>query len=109
MRSETDTCAWHRTEGGVLIRIHLSPRASKDSIEGIKATVDGPAFKAKVRAVPQSGEANRALEALVARWLEVPKSGVAVAGGAKSRLKSVKVAGDGAALASLLIARALTL
>jgi len=102
MRSRIDVSAWRRAEGGIVIRFHLSPKASKDVIEGLRPTAEGPAFKARVRALPQSGEANRALEALVARWLRVPKSDVSVAGGAKSRTKTVTVAGDGAALGSLL-------
>jgi len=48
---------------------------------------------------------NRALEALVAEWLEVPKRGVAVTGGTKSRLKSVMVSGDAATLGNMLAAK----
>jgi uncharacterized protein (TIGR00251 family) len=109
MRSRIDTCAWRRAQGGIVIRFHLSPKASKDVIDGIRPTADGPAFKARVRAVPQSGEANRALEALVARWLRVPRTGVSIAGGAKSRTKTVMVAGDGATLCSLLNEKSLAL
>jgi uncharacterized protein YggU (UPF0235/DUF167 family) len=105
MRSRIEARAWHETADGILIRFHLTPRASKDAVEGVRATAGGPAFKARVRAAPQSGEANRALEALVARWLQVPKSVVSVAGGSKSRTKSVRVVGDGLALRELLDAK----
>jgi uncharacterized protein (TIGR00251 family) len=107
MRHGADGSVWRRSGDGVVIRFHLSPKSSKDAIEGIRSTADGPAFKARVRAVPQDGEANRALEALVAEWLEVPKRGVAVTGGAKSRLKSVMVSGDAATLGNLIAAKAL--
>jgi len=48
----------------------------------------------RVRAVPEKGAANRALETVIARWLDVPASTVSVAAGGKSRLKTVSVAGD---------------
>ena len=57
-------------------------------------TADGPAFKARVRAVPSEGEANTALAQLLAAWLNVPKRSVSLASGAKSRVKSLCVEGD---------------
>jgi uncharacterized protein YggU (UPF0235/DUF167 family) len=47
-----------------------------------------------VRAVPEKGKANAALEALLAEALDVPKSAVSVIAGGTSRLKSVRVAGN---------------
>jgi uncharacterized protein YggU (UPF0235/DUF167 family) len=44
---------------------------------------------------------------LVAQWLDVPKRGVTVTSGAKSRLKSVMVSGDAARLGDLIAAKAL--
>ena len=43
---------------------------------------------------PEDGKANAALLVLVADWLGVPKSAVALASGQKSRLKSVAVDGE---------------
>ena len=60
-----------------------------------------------VRAVPEAGRANDALETLIAKWLGVPQSTVTVAHGGKSRLKQVAVTGDAEAL-SRLIAQRLT-
>ena len=57
-------------------------------------SADGPAFAARVRAVPAEEEANAALEKLIARWLDVPKSTVRVTAGAKSRLKSLTISGE---------------
>jgi len=53
----------------------------------------------KVRALPQRGDANRALCALLAKALGLSKSDVSVASGHKSRHKTVQLAGDIAALA----------
>lgn len=93
--------AFWRVDGGrLLIRVRLTPKAQGEAIGGVTDTADGPALKARVRAVPEDGAANRALEALVAAWLGVPKSSVGVVSGPKSRVKTVAVAGDGAALAA---------
>lgn len=85
---------WRATPTGIVIRVRLTPRAQRDSIDGLEETAEGPALKARVRAIPESGAANTALERLVSDWLGVPKSTVAVAAGGKSRLKTVAVAGN---------------
>lgn len=85
---------WRHADGCVIVRFRLTPKASKETIEGLEATAEGPAFKARVRAVPQDGEANAALEKLVAGWLDVPKSAVRLAAGGKSRVKSLAIFGD---------------
>lgn len=51
-------------------------------------------IRANIRAVPEKGRANKALEALIARALGVAKRDVRVARGLKSRYKSVLVSGD---------------
>ncbi len=55
---------------------------------------------ARVRAVPDEGEANRALCELLAKTLRVPKSAVDVIAGATARLKQVRIAGDPQALSA---------
>lgn len=55
---------------------------------------DNQFIKARVRALPEKGRANAALEQLVSGWLGVPRSCVRVERGAKSRVKSVAVTGD---------------
>ena len=51
-----------------------------------------------MRAMPEAGRANAALEKLIAHWLSVPPSMVSVAHGGKSRMKQVAVEGDAEAL-----------
>jgi uncharacterized protein YggU (UPF0235/DUF167 family) len=81
------------------LRIRLTPRASHDAIEGIRSASDGTEHvAARVRAVPEKGAANAALEKLVAAWLGLPARQVSVTGGAASRLKTVTVTGDATAL-----------
>jgi uncharacterized protein YggU (UPF0235/DUF167 family) len=53
-----------------------------------------------VRALPDKGKANAALEKLVAEWLGVPRSTVSVSAGATQRLKTLRIDGDATALAA---------
>jgi hypothetical protein len=85
---------WREAPGCVIVRVRLTPKSSLDAIEGLEATAEGPALKARVRALPSEGEANKAVERVLADWLGVPKSAVAVAAGGKSRIKSLKVTGE---------------
>ena len=84
---------------GIVITVRLTPKAGRDSIDGIGALSDGRAvLLARVRAIPDKGEANRALRELLAKTLRVPKSAVEVVAGAAARLKQVRVEGDPRAL-----------
>ena len=85
---------------GLRIRVRLTPRGGRDVLEGIETLADGRAvLKARVRAAPEKGLANVALEALVAKALRVPKLGVSVVAGGTSRVKVVEVSGNAADLA----------
>lgn len=94
--------AWRHDTACVIARFRLTPKSSKEAVDGVVKTPDGPAFQARVRAVPEDGAANRALEELVARWLGVAKQSVSLARGGKSRLKSLRISGDPVALDRLL-------
>ena len=96
---------WRITREGLALRVRLTPKASRDAIAGVDGTADGPALKVRVRAVPEDGAANAAVEKLVAEWLGVAKSKVALTSGGKSRVKMFAVIGDGAALAVAVAAR----
>lgn len=105
MRADPKAAAFWPCDEGLAIRLRLTPKSSREAIGGIEATAEGPAITARVRAVPEDGRANAALEVLVAQWLGMPKSSVAVTSGARSRVKRVTVRGDGAALAALVSAK----
>ncbi|WP_245499652.1 DUF167 family protein [Tepidamorphus gemmatus] len=80
--------------------MRLTPKGGRDAIEGPRPVSDGSwVLAARVRAVPEGGQANAALEVLLARALGVARATVAVACGHKARLKRVHVAGDPALLA----------
>lgn len=50
-------------------------------------------LRARVRAAPENNEANRALEALIAKAFGVAKGKVSVARGATTRLKTIEIEG----------------
>lgn len=86
-------------DDGIDLYVRLTPKAALDRIERVETTADGRShLKARVRAVPENGAANAALERMVAKALGVPGSAVSVVAGGTSRLKTVRVLGDAAAL-----------
>lgn len=88
-------CPYEADAGGLRVRVRLTPRGGRDALEGTEFLSDGRAvLKARVRAAPEKGLANAALEKLVAEALGVPKSTVSVIAGGASRTKTVKIAGE---------------
>jgi uncharacterized protein YggU (UPF0235/DUF167 family) len=81
--------------------VRVTPKSAREGIDGVVVTAQGSALTVRVRAVAEKGEANRAVEVVVAGWLGVPKSSVAVTAGGKSRLKTVLVTGEPDRLAAL--------
>jgi uncharacterized protein YggU (UPF0235/DUF167 family) len=83
---------WREEKDGLTIRVRLTPRGGRDALEGVEILSDGQAvLKARVRAAPEKGLANAALEKLIADALDVPKSSVSVVAGGAARVKTVRV------------------
>ena len=94
---------WTASADGVLVDVRLTPRGGRDAIEGIEQRADGRAvLKARVRTAPVEGEANVALCRLLAAALGTAPRQVSVVSGATARVKRIRIAGDGAALAAAL-------
>ena len=75
------------------LMIRATPNAARDAIDGPGTDAAGRAFlKVRVRAVPEDGKANAAVEKLLAKALGLPKSAVKVVTGATSRLKGLDIA-----------------
>jgi uncharacterized protein YggU (UPF0235/DUF167 family) len=62
--------------------VRATPKSARDGVDGLTDTPQGQALAIKVRAVPDKGEANRAVERVVAEWLGVARSSVAVSAAA---------------------------
>ena len=85
------------------LHLRVTPNAGADRIEGVEQRDDGTSIlRLRVAAVPDKGRANAAVIALLGNTLGVPKSAIAVTSGETARLKTVAIAGDGAALAARL-------
>jgi uncharacterized protein len=96
---------WTAQAGGLALHVRLTPKSSRDSLEGVETLADGArVLKARVRAVPEDGKANAALIALVAKQIKCPASRIRLASGATSRQKTLLLDGDAEALAAQLAA-----
>ena len=74
--------------------VRLTPRGGRDRIEGWGADSAGrPYLKVRVAAPPVDGEANAALESLIAKTLRVSRSAVRIAAGETARVKQVEIDG----------------
>jgi len=73
------------TSEGIVIRIFLQPRASKDDIVGLH----GDRLKIKVAAPPVEGEANKRCVQFLAKRLSVPRSALQILSGHNSRNKQI--------------------
>jgi len=77
------------TKDGVVIFIHLTPRAKRDAVEG----QHGDALKVKIKAPPVDGKANDYLLKFIAGKLSIPRANLALIRGETSRDKQVLVTG----------------
>lgn len=87
---------WHRrVPNGLQLIVRLTPGAARDAVDGIERGADGREYlKTRVRAVPEKGKANKALIALLAIQIGVPKSAIRIVAGQTARLKTLHIDGD---------------
>ena len=96
---------WSRTATGLRLIVRLTPRGGRDALGGTRYGEAGRAqLLARVASPPVEGAANAALVKLVAKSLGLPKSAVTLAAGETSRVKTLEIAGDPAALERVLAA-----
>ncbi|MEO8323475.1 MAG: DUF167 domain-containing protein [Actinomycetota bacterium] len=77
-----------------VLEVFVQPRAAKQAVVGIHGT----ALKVRVTAPPVDNRANRAVEALIAGLLGVPKGRVTVVAGHSSRHKRLEIEGVAASV-----------
>ncbi|MDD3444062.1 MAG: DUF167 domain-containing protein [Zavarzinia sp.] len=79
---------------GVRLAVRLSPRASRNALDGVMTGADGrTSVVIKLNAPPVDGAANDALIRFLAEALDVPKSTVAIRSGHTSRQKLIQIEG----------------
>jgi len=80
---------------GLKVAVRLTPKASRDRVEGGQAEADGGmVLKVSVTAVPEDGKANAALIKLLAKQWRLPKSSIEIVHGATDRRKTLFIGGD---------------
>jgi len=80
---------------GLKVAVRLTPKASRDRVEGTQAEADGGmVLKVSVTAVPEDGKANSALIKLLAKEWRLPKSAIEIVHGATDRRKTLFIGGD---------------
>lgn len=85
---------WRASGEAVLLSLRLTPKSSRDAIEGVESLSDGRSvLKARVRAVPEDGKANDALLRLLAKALDVPLRSLSLSSGATGRTKVIRIEG----------------
>jgi uncharacterized protein (TIGR00251 family) len=99
----TTTPPWTIERDGLLLTVRLTPRGGRDAVDAIERMADGRSvLKVRVRAAASEGEANAALLKLIAKTMGVAPRSVALIAGATSRIKRLRIAGAGPALAAML-------
>ena len=86
---------WTQLADGVALDVRLTPRSARDAIESMERLADGRSvLKARVRAAPVEGEANAALQRLIAKELGIAPGRIALTAGTSARLKRLRISGD---------------
>lgn len=79
----------------VLLQVRVTPKSANTAVEGLYRQADGAvSLQVRVTAQPDKGKANKAVIQALARAFAVPKSQLAIASGATSRQKTVRIDGD---------------
>jgi uncharacterized protein (TIGR00251 family) len=94
---------WRYSTQGISVALRVTPRGGRDEFDGLETLANGRAVvKVRVRAIAESGEANRAVIELLAKALGVARSKVRILSGTTSRIKQIAVDGDPAKLGNAL-------
>jgi len=80
-----------KADDRIIFKVKVQPGALKNEVVGVQ----GDALKIKINAPPVKGKANKALMGFLAEKLAVKKSEVEIISGHASRIKKIKVVGEG--------------
>ncbi len=83
------------TPDGIRLAVRITPNASRNALEAPQIRDDGQCvLRARVTAAPDKGKANKALIALLAKHLHIPKGSMQIVSGPTSRLKVIRIRTD---------------
>jgi uncharacterized protein len=92
-------CPFHPVDGGLEVRLRVTPKASRDALQGVVADTQGNGvIKIAVTAVPEDGKANAAVIKLLAKAWRLRKTDMHIVRGSTDRNKTLLIEGDGRAL-----------
>ena len=94
--------SFYRAEkDGLVITARVSPKASRNAVQGVMPTPDGQALKIAVTAPPDKGKANAAVALLLSKVFGVSKTSIVVVTGDTDRRKILRISGDPTALIAI--------
>ncbi|WP_312947010.1 DUF167 domain-containing protein [Agrobacterium sp.] len=86
---------WTAFNDHLRLSVRLTPNGGRDVLEKLETSADDDVvLKARVSAVPENGKANKALIALLAKSLRVPKSTISFISGETARKKILRIDAD---------------
>lgn len=84
-----------RAKGGVRLAVRVTPRASRNAVEGVRSDgPGGPHLRIRLKAPPVDGAANEALIRFLADLLDLRSADIAIASGETGRTKLLLLGGD---------------
>ncbi|VAW19115.1 hypothetical protein MNBD_ALPHA12-729 [hydrothermal vent metagenome] len=82
-------------KSAIILFLRVTPNAGRNEIVGTQMRDDGRAvLRIRVSAVPDKGKANKAVIALLAKNLHLPKSAFSIVSGQTARLKTISITGE---------------
>lgn len=88
-------------DDGLMLTVRVTPKASRNAVQGVIPTPDGQALKIAVTAPADKGQANAAVTALLATAFNVAKRDVMLTAGQADRRKMFHILGAPATLAAV--------
>jgi uncharacterized protein YggU (UPF0235/DUF167 family) len=86
---------WTAFNDHLRLSVRLTPNGGRDVLERLETSADDyVVLKARVSAVPENGKANKALIALLAKSLRIPKSTISFISGETARKKILRIDAD---------------
>ncbi|MDP4725108.1 MAG: DUF167 family protein [Alphaproteobacteria bacterium] len=92
--NEASTQPCRATKEGVELFVRATPKAAKERIDSVTLDADSRSYlKVYVTAAPEDNQANKAVIALLAKKLSLPKSCISLKSGGTHRLKCFSLEG----------------
>lgn len=86
---------WQASSDHLRLSVRLTPNGGRDAIDGVETGSEDECYlKARVSVAPEKGKANKALIALIAKSIGIPKSALSLVSGDTARKKILRIEGD---------------